>query len=463
MRTTRQQLEPLADLHPADQIEVDAWRERILPALEMPHEWHVDDVRIARVYPGRPDGVGVQAELILTRRNGARALGSLYLTHGMRPRGRGSRRLRVRAGAAFTLTGVACRPARCDWALHSADRDDTLTHVVDASRSAAAQTRLDALMPETHVQRGQRWQCTLANYRPRRRCTLLYRRGPATSQDFVVGKMFRGGKAAEHALVARRLHAALKRQTDGRVVAPRVLDVWPDWNMVAFEGLAAAGARTAAFDAADMSLAAAEALARLHTLKVAALPAFAARDELAATRRWVDLARRVDRLTPRAARLWSLLSDSPPPDAGAGPVVLHRDFHASQILPLGERLGLVDFDTAALGDAEQDVANYIGHLALDVELAGHPFDILRHETHRFLDHYVCVRRRLDVRPRRGRLHVDAARLRFYLLSSLLRVGIIHELRTDTRRRAGRLHRLASERIEDWLATDRPRRLCAAAV
>ncbi|MEX5269322.1 phosphotransferase [Kocuria sabuli] len=53
-----------------------------------------------------------------------------------------------------------------------------------------------------------------------------------------------------------------------------------------------------------------------------------------------------------------------PPGHRRARAVLHRDLHDKQVLFDGERLGLLDFDTAALGEPELDLANLAVHLDL---------------------------------------------------------------------------------------------------
>lgn len=110
-------------------------------------------------------------------------------------------------------------------------------------------------------------------------------------------------------------------------------------------------------------------LRRLHDLDPGGLPRHDAADELATTRRWLDLAQAfgvlglppllADALLDRAA---SLLAGSGPGEAAT----VHRDLHDKQLVLAGDRIGLLDLDTLAGGDAAVDVANFLVHLELRV-------------------------------------------------------------------------------------------------
>lgn len=111
------------------------------------------------------------------------------------------------------------------------------------------------------------------------------------------------------------------------------------------------------------------ALAALHTRPT---PSWADRhdhaDELAVTRRWLDLAEghgvlplprsALDDLLTEAA---GLLADSNP---HATLVPLHRDLHDKQVLVDSTGVGLIDLDLLVAGHAALDVANLLVHLEL---------------------------------------------------------------------------------------------------
>jgi Ser/Thr protein kinase RdoA (MazF antagonist) len=78
--------------------------------------------------------------------------------------------------------------------------------------------------------------------------------------------------------------------------------------------------------------------------------------ELEILRRWADradakIARRVKRAASSLSAEWPVAT------------VVHRDLYEDQVL-LGERVGLIDLDDAALGPPELDVGNLLAHVEL---------------------------------------------------------------------------------------------------
>lgn len=113
------------------------------------------------------------------------------------------------------------------------------------------------------------------------------------------------------------------------------------------------------------------ALRALHASGVeTSRPAHTARDELAAARRWLDAAQRLQLLDPDAcaraldAVSAELLGTAEPP----APV--HRDFHDKQVLVDGATVGMLDLDLACPGEPSVDVANLVAHVDLR-RLQGH--------------------------------------------------------------------------------------------
>jgi aminoglycoside phosphotransferase (APT) family kinase protein len=90
--------------------------------------------------------------------------------------------------------------------------------------------------------------------------------------------------------------------------------------------------------------------------------------------------------------------------------VVHRDLYESQVL-LGERVGLIDLDDAALGPPELDVGNLLAHL-----------DLLALRSKRRLDR--AEKALLDGYAMRGSL--DLALLERCRMLSRLRLACIHE-------------------------------------
>lgn len=92
--------------------------------------------------------------------------------------------------------------------------------------------------------------------------------------------------------------------------------------------------------------------------------------ELAVTQRWVRLAAGqglLDALDVPVDRLLDLAGALPVREVAEEPVrlgLLHRDLHDKQLLVDGDRIGMLDFDLAALGDPALDLANLLVHLEL---------------------------------------------------------------------------------------------------
>jgi aminoglycoside phosphotransferase (APT) family kinase protein len=78
----------------------------------------------------------------------------------------------------------------------------------------------------------------------------------------------------------------------------------------------------------------------------------------------------VPELRSRVDRLLDEL-DETMPDAGSM-VAAHGDFHARQLLDLGEQLAIIDFDRIGLAPPASDLAGYAAHL-----IFGDPRDVER--------------------------------------------------------------------------------------
>ncbi len=116
----------------------------------------------------------------------------------------------------------------------------------------------------------------------------------------------------------------------------------------------------------------------------------------------------------------------------SGPVPIHRDFYDKQIFAdAGGRIGLLDFDTSALGEPALDVANMLEHLELRALQGLCSNELASSASEAFLDGYgppISVTKRLGAyraatrvrvaclyayRPRWRRIHqllVDRAAL-----------------------------------------------------
>lgn len=126
------------------------------------------------------------------------------------------------------------------------------------------------------------------------------------------------------------------------------------------------------------------------------------------------LSTRIERAPPElAAAVRATLRDVPGGDWYAATVV-HRDLYEEQIL-VDERIGLIDLDDAALGPAELDVGNFVGHIDL---LATRAETDLTAATEAFFHGY-----------RRTGPTLDARLLARCRALTLLRLACIHEDRS----------------------------------
>lgn len=143
------------------------------------------------------------------------------------------------------------------------------------------------------------------------------------------------------------------------------------------------------------------------------LPAHTAEDEARTLARWAGhleafpglLTAPPGAVAARARRIGAELSALPADRRGR--VVLHRDLHDKQLLFDGARLGLLDFDTAALGEPELDLANLSVHLEL--RAAQGLLDPAPRAAGQ--DAVTAVARSLGADPARLAVHAEATRLR----------------------------------------------------
>ena len=106
------------------------------------------------------------------------------------------------------------------------------------------------------------------------------------------------------------------------------------------------------------------ALAELHSQTIVDLAPLTPADQQASARAIAeDIAALLPALAERALALSHRIAALLHADAPAVP--LHGDCHIDQVLDLGERIALVDFDEAALGPAAWDLGNLLAHLQLD--------------------------------------------------------------------------------------------------
>lgn len=155
--------------------------------------------------------------------------------------------------------------------------------------------------------------------------------------------------------------------------------------------------------------AAGRALRSLHAaIPPAEVDIHRAEDEIGVLEGWLK------RLKPFDPDLYRQVKAATPPvyealhDAPASEVLLHRDFYDKQIfIDAEEQIGLLDFDTLAIGEAALDLANALVHFELRMLQGKYAPDVAAEAKAAWLDGYqpeAQVRRRLLA-------YADAARLR----------------------------------------------------
>lgn len=166
------------------------------------------------------------------------------------------------------------------------------------------------------------------------------------------------------------LTQAVRRAGRGAFEIPRVLEVDVELGVIVSSALDGASLYQL-LNTAELVPAARAAGAALRALHTADPPLnispHSAADEIAMLQRWFE------RLSAFRAELAAVVCAKAAPvfevlaAGGSPPVLLHRDFYDKQVFfGAGGRVGLLDFDTLAVGEAALDVANALVHLELRV-------------------------------------------------------------------------------------------------
>ncbi|MFO0974155.1 MAG: hypothetical protein U1A27_12065 [Phycisphaerae bacterium] len=417
-------------------------RRRLADWVQLPPGWRIATVGVARVAPARPDGANIEYVVTLRDARGDAGRGTLHRTRTVDPRCAPGVRLAIRRRAAVRLQGVAiCLPAE-GVLLHTPERDPELAALPELLDCEAIGVRLGA---DSAV------RCTWLSYRAGRRATLGSRFHAGGTARYCVAKVSRDGLVERLPRLQRRVAAELRGRADAPRV-PAVLDVWPECRTVIFEGLEPV-ATTARIDPVERAAAAGQALAGLHGLGSAGLARFHATDELRVLQRWLRVADSVDARLSQAAALcrWAhahATARTIRPDC-----FLHRDFYDAQLLPCAAGWGVSDLDTAAAGERELDVGNYLAHCVWRGMVEGWPAPQAVEAIRLFVETYAkeAGARRSRNGVRAGGV-LEARRLQFYVVTTLARLGVIHAMRTKTALLAQRLHERAGRVASDRAAS-----------
>lgn len=253
------------------------------------------------------------------------------------------------------------------------------------------------------------------SYTPLQRCVVAFDRGPTT----LLGKCLRSDSAGR----TWEIHRALDEVSgpfDGRQAASPCGRI-EEWNLLLWrphpgtEARELLGTREAPGIVGEIGTL----LARLHNSRIAWQRHHDAKQELATASSWVRLAGSMFPSTaPRFHRAFEAVQRTADDSPAGKALPAHRDFHDRQALVHGERLVLIDFDTAALAEAELDIANFLAHLYLHG--LRHPEFELAAVADAFLAGY-----RSDGR-------IDPGRLRWYYACSLLRLAGVYAFREPSK-------------------------------
>jgi Ser/Thr protein kinase RdoA (MazF antagonist) len=238
------------------------------------------------------------------------------------------------------------------------------------------------------------------NHKPGRRLTLRTR-GP---QGSAIVKLYWSDCAVR---AAERI-AAVAEAGPAEPEVPRVLALEPGRRMLVLSDISGTPLRDALLAADDWKCRrAGAAIASWHLAWRGRAP-----PGLELHRIEDELAVLVDRAALASREIGARVAAALPPlhDPWDGVTVVHRDLYEEQVL-LGERVGLVDLDDAALGPPELDVGNLVAHLDLLELRAGRELAASRSA---FLGGYESV------------APLDSALLARCRMLSRLRLACIHE-------------------------------------
>ncbi len=388
-------------------------------SVQMPDKWQLVELSILRVFPAKHPAFGAQYGLLLRHPRHGTVQGSLYLSPNSKGIRRKSTRLKVAAHSAFVLTGLALPMDDGDLFLHTPDQDPQLPslRIATSARIMTRRLKLD-YSP----------RCACLSYRPGRRCTLAYIDGRRPGR-FVVGKVFNNGVYDTTPAIHRRVRVELRNGAGRAFDVPRPLLSLADLRMVVFSGLRA----TESTGRVGLPDAAGQILAALHKIKGVSGRHFDHKAEAHTVERWFTLVERLRQSSPMPQRLRAWLQRAGRKLPQTRRVFLHRDFYDSQLIATHRGWAVVDLDTACVGDRELDIANFISH-HLWAGIQTQSLGVARRESAAFLEAYL---------QKKGGVHrLNARRLQYYLVGSLVRVSLIHSLRTGQEIAAKKLMNVA---------------------
>jgi len=404
---------------------------KLRETLKLPPGFRLARVSVGRVFPAKIGGVGIQYDVVIRDVAGVPHHGAIFLCGHAGRAHKKLAELQIRPEGPFGVSGVHVAAPSAGFVFQTPDRDERLPTIRPASNT---QTTAARRFWAEYFDDPQSIQCRCLSYRPGRRCVLAYHDGRDPNRS-IVGKLYKKLRLRAIRIARSHISDALARHAGDGLIVPQIEGTWRDMGMVLFSGIPRIEKpRTGLAEAACL------ALACLHRGSAAGLRRFDIGDQLHVTRSWIDLAARFNRPHPATAPVWNWLERTAERLRSARAYLVHRDFYDNQLIPTSQGWGLVDFDTLSAGDRELDLGNFIAHQAWNAVRRGESSCDMDELAAGVIDAYfsvpVTTERRADGAP------LDPRRLTFYLVSTLLRVALIHSLRTTTADHVGILFELA---------------------
>jgi hypothetical protein len=208
-------------------------------------------------------------------------------------------------------------------------------------------------------------------HKPGKRCLVEYdvdlpRPGRAESRFTLIGKIrHRRYGNAGYRLLSAFWNAGFDDESPDGISVPRpvaTLSAFRMWLQQKVPGVPAT-ALLPGPEGIALARRIAEAAHKIHRAGVPAETAHTVADEMLILREC--LAAASEALPALAARIDAVLAGCERVAASlpaARPTGIHRDFYADQVLVVGDRIYVVDFDLYCTGDTALDVGNFAGHL-----------------------------------------------------------------------------------------------------
>lgn len=343
------------------------------------------------------------------------------------------------------IFGVLEYAAQHTVTIHSPDRDPRLPRLSECLDTGAMAGRLAAMAKDGPSKPRNAFpglDCRLQSYRAGRRAAIRYQ---ASANQLWMGKLFNDARGPQ--LIDRhfRLAQALRGTSDFTVTVPHPLGYLTDLGLAVFEWIGGQGLDETNRPDGEKLEAALAALVALHRTSLEGLPVFSAEDEWNVVERWFRVLELAGGGAAAATSpLISKLHDARQAAPDRPMATVHRDFYERQILVSEASVTLLDLDTLAQGDACVDLGNLVAHWFLRrLRRGASPLELPELASN-VIHRYAA-----------GSQVVDPQNFRFYLATSLFRLGAVHYLRSATRRFAPVLWRAAEQTLADAPSRRRP--------